>query len=365
MSREEDSGEKAHEATQRRLDEARKRGEIPRSADLSTAAAYAGMLVAIAVIGAGAIGASGLAAQAILSGADRLSTQIFSGGTASIVQIVTAMVTPLWPFALGPTLAVAALLTVTRAWIFVPGNLAPRVTRISVVAAAGRRFGPSGLLDFSKSLIKLVLVSLILGYFLAARLPDLLTLVALSPSQASAGLLGLTIDFLFLVLVLALVMGIADQLLQVSRHRRRNRMTRTELTDEAKDSEGDPHQKAARRQRAEEIATNRMLADVAKADVVIVNPSHFAVALKWARGDRRAPVCLAKGVDEIAARIRERAGQNGIPIHSDPPTARALHATMAIGDEVRPEHYSAVAAAIRFSENMRRKAGRNRQGAGR
>ena len=98
-----------------------------------------------------------------------------------------------------------------------------------------------------------------------------------------------------------------------------------------------------------------MLADVPKADVIIVNPTHFAVALQWDRSSGRAPLCVAKGVDEIAARIRERAIEAGIPLHSDPPTARLLYSNLEIGQEVHPDHYRAVAAAIRFSEAMRQK----------
>ena len=101
---------------------------------------------------------------------------------------------------------------------------------------------------------------------------------------------------------------------------------------------------------------NQMMAEVAKADVVIVNPTHYAVALKWDRRARRAPVCVAKGVDEIAARIRERAAAAGVPIHRDPPTARALYASVDLGCEIRPDQYRAVAAAVRFAEAMRKRA---------
>jgi flagellar biosynthetic protein FlhB len=135
-------------------------------------------------------------------------------------------------------------------------------------------------------------------------------------------------------------------------------MTRQEMTEEHKESEGDPHFRAHRRQRGQEIALNRMLQAVPEADVVVVNPTHYAVALKWNRKDRRAPVCVAKGQDEIAARIRERAIEAGVPIHRDPPTARALHAALDVGDEIGREHYQAVAAAIRFAEAMRKKARR-------
>jgi flagellar biosynthetic protein FlhB len=138
-------------------------------------------------------------------------------------------------------------------------------------------------------------------------------------------------------------------------------MTRQEMTEEHKESEGDPHFRAHRRQRGQEIAMNRMLRAVPEADVVLVNPTHYAVALKWNRKDGRAPVCIAKGRDEVAARIRERANAAGVPVHRDPPTARALHAALDIGDEIGREHYQAVAAAIRFAEAMRKKAGRMRR----
>jgi len=147
---------------------------------------------------------------------------------------------------------------------------------------------------------------------------------------------------------------------QLFQHQRRNRMSRQELVDENKDSEGDPHTKLQRRQRGQAIAMNQMLTDVGRADVIVVNPTHYAVALKWQRGDRTAPICVAKGVDEIAARIREAGAAAGVPIHSDPPTARALHATVELGAPIRPEHYSAVAAAIRFAEAMRKRAGKRR-----
>ena len=101
-----------------------------------------------------------------------------------------------------------------------------------------------------------------------------------------------------------------------------------------------------------------MMADVPTASVVIVNPTHYAVALKWGGGAGTAPVCVAKGVDEIAARIRDVAAGHAVPIHADPPTARALHATVDIGEEIAPDHYQAVAAAIRFAQAMRQKAGR-------
>ena len=162
--------------------------------------------------------------------------------------------------------------------------------------------------------------------------------------------------FLGIVLALSLAIGGLDYGWQRLSHTRRNRMSRQEVLDEHKSTEGDPHMKQQRRQRGMEIAMNQMLADVPKADVVIVNPTHYAVALAWDRAAGGAPVCVAKGVDEIAARIREAAARAGVPLHSDPPTARTLHASVEIGARIHPDHYRAVAAAIRFADTLRKKA---------
>ena len=116
--------------------------------------------------------------------------------------------------------------------------------------------------------------------------------------------------------------------------------------------------KNERRNRARAIAAAQMMADVPGADVIVVNPTHYAVALKWDRHPGTAPICVAKGVDEIALRIREVAQEADVPIRSDPPTARALHGILEIGDEIHTEHYEAVAAAIRFADQMRERARR-------
>ena len=155
--------------------------------------------------------------------------------------------------------------------------------------------------------------------------------------------------------VLIIVASI-DVPFQLWQHTKQLMMTKQEVKDETKETEGDPHTKQVRRQMGYEIATSRMLADVPGADVVVVNPEHYAVALKWQRTRGTAPVCLAKGVDEIAARIRETAVEHGVPIYREPGTARALFASTDIGEEIPVDLYKAVAAAIRFADAMREKA---------
>jgi len=358
MSGEEDEADKEHEASQQKLDQARKEGDIPKSVDLQTAVATGGLLLALFSLGAWAVTRAGTAGMVMLDQADQLSTLVATGGSAPVAGMVLALAGPPLALLLVAPILVLALLFATRGIVFAPTKLAPKLSRISVISAAGQKFGIDGLVEFGKSAVKLGLVSLILYKFLAGRLEDILASLYLSPAMSAALMARLVLEFLFIVFLIQLALGGVDYLWQVFRHGQRHRMSRKEMMDEFKESEGDPHLKSARRQRAQEVATNRMLTDVASANVVVVNPTHYAVALKWDRSKGGAPVCVAKGVDEIARKIRERAAEHGVPVHSDPPTARAIHATVEVGQEIRVEQYRAVAAAIRFADAMRRKARR-------
>lgn len=359
MSAEEgDSDDKTHEASPQRLVEARRKGDIPRSADLLAAAATGGLVLALAVLGHWAVIHSASAGMVLIDQSDRFSRLMSSDASAPLGGAILALAGPPLALLALPAAMVLAALFATRSLVFVPDRIRPKLARISPLANARHKFGPEGLVEFGKSTLKLCLVAAILYGFLSARFQDVMATMYLAPAPSSAVLARLTLDFLILVLLVTAVIGAADHIWQVFLHRKRNRMSRKDMMDEFKESEGDPHFKAARRQRAQEVATNRMLAEVERADVVLVNPTHYAVALRWERGKGGAPLCVAKGVDEIARVIRERAAAHGIPIHSDPPAARAVYATVELGQEIRAEHYRAVAAAIRFADAMRRKSRR-------
>ncbi|MEZ5721305.1 MAG: flagellar type III secretion system protein FlhB [Paracoccaceae bacterium] len=346
--------DKQHEPSQKKLDDARRKGEVPRSADVGTAAAYAGFLAVATIFGAGLLRGLGDVLAGLLERAGPLSEDVFSGGghpfTGGLLVEIGGRVAP---WMLVPAILVLGLNIALRSFTVAPEKLQPKLNRIDPISNAKNKFGRSGLFEFAKSFTKLVVYSAILGMFLWSVLPEVLETIALTPALATVALLRLGVRFFSLVLLVAIVIGGVDYLWQRSEHMRKNRMSRKELMDEAKANEGDPHVKQQRRQRGYEIAMNQMLADVPKADVVVVNPTHYAVALKWSRLPGAAPICVAKGVDEIAAQIREVAMEAGVPIHRDPPTARAIHATVRIGEEIRPEHYQAIAAAIRFAEKMR------------
>ncbi len=351
-----DDTEKGHEPTQKKLDDARKRGEVPRSQDLNTAAAYFGLLIAIVGFGAYSVDRIGSASSLLLARAHEFAPLLIDGGSPALGELFKEVGAGALPLFLLPALAALVTVIAQRSFVVTGENLEPKASRISPIAQLKNKFGRKGLFEFAKSTVKLVVIATILAVYLVHEAESVIGLVLLSPGQSMLELGRLLSGFLSVVLVVAMVIGAIDYFWQYFEHIRSNRMSHKELTDEMKESEGDPYMKNERRRRGIDIALNRMIADVAKADVVVVNPTHYAVALKWSRDQGTAPICVAKGVDEIAARIRVAAAEAGVPVHRDPPTARALHATVELGAEIRPEHYRAVAAAIRFAERMRERA---------
>lgn len=358
---EQDEAEKEFEPTPHKLEEARKKGDLVRSQELAVAASYAGFLVVALGFGGRSLLRFGELEMGLLDQADRLSGQILGGGTAAAGGAFGGIALSVLPWFIGPAVLVLLVLLAQRAIVVAPDKIMPKLSRINPVANAAQKFGRSGLFEFAKSFVKLMLIAGILGWFITSRIERIVRTQQMETQPALVEMFDLLLDFAVIMAVIVAVIGALDYFWQRMEFLRRNKMSRKELMDEMKHSDGDPHVKQQRRQRAMEIASRQMMADVPKADVVIVNPTHYAVALKWDRAARRPPVCVAKGVDEIAARIRALAMESGVPIHPDPPTARALHATLGIGEEIHPEHYRKVAAAIRFAERMRRLA-RERRG---
>lgn len=352
----EEQGDKTFEPTQKRLEEARRRGEVPHSADLTTAMAYGGFLAAALSLGAGSLLALGDQLTTLLAQATSLSETAFAGGPQPLWgATIAGTVGATWPwFALPAALALLSVIG-QGAVVFAPEKLAPKGSRVSPMAQFGQRFGQDGLVEFAKSLAKVAIYAVVLGRLVWAATPRLLEMVGQDPGAATLVLLDLLAELLVGLCLVAIAVGLGDLVWQRMRFTARNMMSRREVTDEMKESEGDPHVKGQRRQRGIAIAMNRMLVDVDTAHVVIVNPTHYAVALRWDRAGGRAPHCVAKGVDDVARAIRERAALAGVPIRSDPPTARALHASVEIGAEVGRGDWRAVAAAIRFAEKLRTK----------
>ncbi|WP_112310260.1 flagellar type III secretion system protein FlhB [Pseudogemmobacter bohemicus] len=355
-----DKDSRQFDPTPRRLERAREEGDAIRSEDIHAAISGGGLLLAGAIFGTVVLRYTGGVAVTFLDQVDRLPGPGDQGAAAVIGTAALSMAGPILALMLVPAALIVIWLIVSKGFAFAPSKLQMKVSRISIIGNFGQKFGRGGLVDFLKKTVKMVLISLALGFFLYNRADQIIGSTRFEAGQVALLIVELLAAFLVLVVALNTVFGAVDFLWQRMEFLRRNRMTRKELTDEMKESEGDPYLKADRRRRAQEIATRQMLADVPGADVVIVNPTHYAVALKWDRLRGGAPVCVAKGVDEIAARIRERAQEAGVPIRRDPATARAIYGVTEIGQEIRREHYAAVAAAIRFASMMREKVRKRR-----
>ncbi len=357
MSEENSNGEKVLDPTPQRLAEARKKGDIPKSADVTAAATYLALLAVVATMGGLAVQRAASALMVMIAQPDRLAAQMLGPGGAGLsARLMAEALVPLAPLFLLPMVAALVSLFAQQAVIFAGDKLAPKMSRISVLSNFKNKFGPSGLVEFGKATVKLAAISTALFHYLLGGVDAMIGAATAEARALPALMMETLVTLLAITAGIAVLIGGVDLVWQRFDHARKLRMSFQDMREEHKQSEGDPHVKAQRRQRGQEIAMNRMLLDVPKADVVIVNPTHYAVALKWSRAKGSAPVCVAKGEDEVALRIREVAETARIPIHSDAPTARALHAAVEIGREIRPEHYRAVAAAVRFADRMRASA---------
>lgn len=357
MAEESGQGEKVFDPTPQKLEEARAKGDIPRSMDVSAASAMVGLFVALSLSGADAALMSGRAMSHFLGRTDALMDVLLSGGGIDIaLQWTSSVLSPFLPIFLLPFGCALASLFAQRAFAVSFDKVIPKFSRLNVLSNAKQKFGTSGLFEFLKSTVKVALITSVLVYLLLENQNQMIGVVNGNKYGVAALLSEILVKITLASCVIFSAIALIDLLWQRFDHARKLRMSYQDIKDEHKNTEGDPHAKQQRRQRGQDIATNRMLLEVPNADVVIVNPTHFAVALKWSRAQGTAPEVVAKGTDEIAASIREAAAESGVPIHSDPPTARAIHASIEIGQEVDPEHYRAVAAAINFAEKMRQKA---------
>lgn len=348
---EEDREDRTEEPTQKRLDDAIARGDVPKSPDVVAFATLA-MGYALAAIGLGGM-------TAALNGrfAAHLGSLDAAGGEAGLAAAsalfgagAAFVATPLAALLIA---ALAAGLAQHRPlWTTQP--LAPKLERLSPLSNWRRLFGADALVPFLKGLAKTLALAAALWIGARPRLPDLAALVDLGPGAAAAALPALLIDVATPAVLVFGVFAAADLIWARVSWRRKLMMTREEIKREMKEQEGDPHLKARRSQIRTERSRRRMMAAVPTATVVIMNPTHFAVALRWEEG-MAAPVCVAKGVDALALRIRDAARAAGVPVIENPTMARALHAAIDLDEPVPVEHWAAVAEIIGYVLRLARR----------
>ncbi len=353
MAEQDQDKERTEEPTQKKLDEAIKRGDVAKSQEVVTwFMLLAAGLALVALVPATASGLTqtfrGLLANAGTVPAD--GAGLMRAGRAVLVDTLYWMALPLGLFA-------AAGLTgslLQHRLVFTGEPLKPKLSKISPLAGFKRLFGAQGIFAFLKGIVKVAVVAAVV-YVVARQEWAGLGRLALSEVGALPGATLATILRVVIGVIAAMtVIAVVDFLWQWQSWRRRQRMTREEIKEEMKQSDGDPQIKARIRQIRIERSRRRMMAKVPTATVVITNPTHFAVALHYEPG-MSAPVCVAKGVDALAFRIREVATGAGVPLVENPPLARALHATTEIDQEIDPEHYRAVAEVIGYVLGVRKR----------
>jgi flagellar biosynthetic protein FlhB len=237
--------------------------------------------------------------------------------------------------------------------LFAPKAIKPELSKISIIKGFGRLFSMRSLMEFAKGILKIVLVSLVGVIILYPFYDGIEHVIDLPLQQVMGELQELVIRMMIGVLIVMMIVAMVDLVFQRNQHTKQMRMTRQEVKDEYKQTEGDPMVKGRLRQLRAERARQRMMQAVPQADVVITNPTHYSIALKYDKDTMDAPVCIAKGVDEVALRIREVAAEHKIIIYEHVPLARALYDSVDIDESIPPEHFKAVAEVISFVFKMR------------
>jgi flagellar biosynthetic protein FlhB len=341
-----DDQERSEDPTQKRLDDAVKKGDVAKSQEVNTWFLLAGGTFALYSFG-------GFTADRLA----RAFTQIFSQAHAfgvdgrAIIRLIGYLMLETI-IAVGPVIFVAVLAAlagnmIQHRFVWTSESMKPKASRISLTEGAKRLFSKHALVQFAKGLVKIGLVSSVIVAVIWPQMEHITQLVSAEHTQILPVANILSLKLLMAVTAVTAVVAGLDWLWTQHTWYERQRMTVRDIRDEHKEQEGDPTIKAKLRQIRQSRMRKRMMSEVPKATVVIANPTHYAVALKYEKG-MPAPKCVAKGVDALALRIRDLAEEHRVPVVENPPLARALHKSVEIDEDVPPEHYKAVAEVIGY-----------------
>jgi flagellar biosynthesis protein FlhB len=355
----ENDAEKTEDPTQKRLDEALERGDVVKSQELNTWFVIAGGTLILSTF-SGSIGSGILAPMRNLI-ANSWMIRTDGPGLIALTQslgyaVAAAIGLPILMLILA---AVAGNMLQHRL-VWSGEQLKPKLSKISPGAGFKRIFGKQAAVNFAKGLFKLIALGAVMTMILWPERTRLESMVRLDPASLLGVSNSMTVHLLGAVVAMLAVVAIGDYLFQYRQWFERQKMSLQEMKEEFKQSEGDPHVKGKIKQLRTARMRKRMMAAVPKASVIITNPTHYSVALSYERG-MAAPVCVAKGVDNIAFKIREVAKAHDVPLVENVPLARALYATVEIDQEIPVEHYHAVAEIIGYVMGLKRNlSGRRR-----
>ena len=347
MADDRDDSQKTEEPSQRRLDDAEASGDIVKSQEVSTFIILGGGTLAIAIFGQSAAEGFVQTFRVFIEQPDQLLVD--PGGIMNLMRDTLLHIAMIFGPVIGFLVATAlAAHLLQHRPVFAPDRLAPDFAKISPLAGFKRLFGMDGVTNLGKGLLKMAIVGTVVWTTLWPMRGQLGRTLDETPAALASDMVHLLMRVLFAALSVLAIVAVLDYLLQRMRFIQRNRMTKQEVKEEFRMNEGDPLIKARIRRIRQEKARRRMMAAVPHATVVITNPTHYAVALQYEQGKMAAPVCVAKGVDALALRIRAVAEENKVPVVENPPLARALYAAVEIDEVVPPEQYKAVAQVIGY-----------------
>lgn len=344
--------ERTEPASPRRLEQARKDGDVPRSRELATCAVLLAAGSGLWLLGGGVIHTiNNMLASSLTF--DREQALDFDALLIRIGVNIVEVLMALAPFGILLMLAALASPLFIGGWLFSAKAMQPDFGRLSPFNGLGNMFSSRSAVELGKAVAKTILVGSVAWLVMAYHKDAVLGLGVEPLREGSAHLVYMLVtSFIFIGCALVLVAAI-DAPYQMWHYANKLKMTRQELTQEAKESDGNPQIKAKIRSQQREMARRRMMSEVPTADVVVTNPTHYAVALKYADGKMRAPKVVAKGADEVAAKIREIAGNNHVPTLEAPALARALYRHAEIGDEIPEALYTAVAEVLAYVFQLR------------
>lgn len=347
MADDQDKSQQTEEPTQKRLEQAREAGDVAKSPEFTAFVLLGGGTLAIAMFGKySALGLARILAT-FLEQPDAMSVD--GAGLSAMVRVLVSQIA----MTMAPIFAVVIAAGIAGHVLqarptFGLEKIAPDFSKVSPLAGFKRLFGVEGLMNLFKGLLKMAIVGIAIWTQLWPERGGLESIL----NQSTMAIAGDMSRLLFKVLMASLIsLGVIaglDYFWQRRRWLSRNRMSKQEMKEEFRQSEGDPAVKSKIRQLRQERARKRMMAAVPQATVVITNPTHYAVALKYESGKMAAPICVAKGVDALAFRIRAVAEENDVPVVENPPLARALYASIEVDEPVPPEHFKAVAQVIGY-----------------
>lgn len=353
---EQNDDDKTEEPTPRKLEQAREKGDIVYSAEVGAALSLVAATSIVAFMSGPIVADMGRSFIGFLSMPDQYAAEpraLIAIGGAVLLKLLGIFA--LAALALGA--AGVASRYIQDQPTFTGERMNPKLDKLNPIDGFKRVFGKQAASSFLKSLAKLPVVGAVMAWILWPQDGELENIALLDPAALLTFIKDHVVSMLLALASAAALIAAVDYVFTRQSYMKRMRMSRREIKDELRQSDGDPMVKAKLRQIRVERSRQRMMANMPKASVVITNPTHYAVALRYEPGEIGAPMCLAKGVDAVAARIRAAAEEHDIPIVEDPPLARALFATAEVDEPIPREHYEAVAKVIGFVMRLARRKG--------